>query len=233
MSRALVTFATGAYRACAEIARPGLEQYAERHEYELLDRPPTIAPRPASWMKLPLLANALDRYDEVLWLDADVVVCDPNHDLADDVPQEAWQALVRHHTPDGEVPNCGVWYLRHQMHHVLEQLWTMERYLDHPWWEQGALLELLGYQGRPVELVAPTELCWHTHWLPLEWNSHEERDRHPSPRFAHATCGPLGWRLAIMARYAEKSNRVKTPSMASSTTESGTPKTASLGSDQK
>lgn len=201
MSRALITFAVGPYEALAEIARPGLEAYAERHGYELEAAAPTMMPRPASWMKLPLLANALDRHDEVLWVDADVVIVDDELDLADEVPAEQWQALVRHHTPDGQVPNCGVWFCRRQMLPVLEQLWEMNEYLLHPWWEQGALLELLGYRGRPVELVEPTELTWRTHWLELEWNSHEERDRHPSPRFAHATCGPLGWRLAVMNRY--------------------------------
>jgi hypothetical protein len=84
----------------------------------------------------------------------------------------------------------------------LEQLWRMDEYLAHPWWEQGALCQLLGYTGRPLRLAAPTELYWRTHWLGLEWNSHEERDRHPTPRFAHATYGPLGWRLTVMQQRA-------------------------------
>jgi hypothetical protein len=197
----LLTFAVGAYEQLLEVSLPAMRRYAERYGYDLFPNPPTMLTRPASWMKLPMLADALEEYDEVLWLDADVLIVEEELDLAEEVPADAWQALVRHHTPDGEVPNCGVWLLRSEMQPVLEELWSMEQYLGHPWWEQGALLELLGYRGRPVSLEAPTELCRRTHWLGLEWNSHEERDRHPRPRFVHATCGPLGWRLAVMYRH--------------------------------
>jgi hypothetical protein len=201
VSRVLVTFALGAYSELQQVALPGLEEYAGLHGYDLHTEPPTDQPRPASWMKIPLLLELLDRYEEALWLDADVVVADPSRDIADDVPGEAWQALVRHHTPDGEVPNCGVWYLRRPMRPVLEQLWQMPVGGERAWWEQGALLELLGYRGRPSRLDRPTGLFERTHWLGLEWNSHEQNDRHPDPRFAHATCGPLGWRLQVMRRH--------------------------------
>lgn len=140
----------------------------------------------------------------MLWLDADVIVADEGRDLADELSPDDWQALVRHHTPDGEVPNCGVWLLRPAMRPLLEQLWEMTQYLKHPWWEQGALCELLGYGGRPLSLLYPSELYARTCWLELEWNSHEEQDPHPSPRFAHATAGPLGWRLQTLHRYADR-----------------------------
>jgi hypothetical protein len=201
VNRVLVSFALGAYTRLQEVALPGLEEYAGLHGYDLYTEPPADQPRPASWLKIPLLLELLDRYEEALWLDADVVVADPSRDLADDVPGEAWQALVRHHTPDGEVPNCGVWYLRRPMRPVLEQLWQMPAGGDRDWWEQGALLQLLGYRGRPVSLDRPTGLYERTHWLGLEWNSHEQNDRYPDPRFAHATCGPLGWRLQVMRRH--------------------------------
>lgn len=207
MSRAMLTFATGPYEQVLEVSLPAMRRYCDRHGYGLYPYPPAVQPRPASWMKLPLMANALEEHEEVLWVDADVLIVNEEADLADEVPADAWQALVRHHTPDGEVPNCGVWYVRQPMRDVLGELWGMDHYLDHPWWEQGALLELLGYRGRPAVLEQPSELCWRTHWLGLEWNSHEESDRHPQPRFVHATCGPLGWRLAVMYRYSTQTHR--------------------------
>jgi len=119
------------------------------------------------------------------------------------VPDHDVQALVRHRTPDGEVPNCGVWFVRAGLRPTLVRLWGMDRYLDHPWWEQAGMLDLLGYRHtvRPVELAAPTELYRRTHWLGLEWNSHEQNDRHPQPRFAHATCGSVDWREAVMREH--------------------------------
>jgi hypothetical protein len=200
VSRALVTFATGDHARLLDLSLPGFVEYAHRHDYTLITRAPGILMRPASWYKVSALLDALDRYDEALWLDADVVICDTSRDLADEVPADAWQALVRHHTPDGQVPNGGVWYVRPQMRDTLRAIWKHDRYLNHGWWEQAALLDLLGYahHNRPVRLVTPSELYEHTHWLDLTWNSHEQHDPHPRPRFAHATHGTLDWRAQVM-----------------------------------
>jgi hypothetical protein len=206
MSRALVTFAIGDdYQELLQLAQPGFQEYAELHGYDLLTQPPTVSSRAPSWRKVPHLHGLLDHYQELLWVDCDVVIVDPSWDLADDVPDRDWQALVCHHTPDGEVPNCGVWYLRPPMRPILERMWRMVQYTHHVWWEQAALLDLLGYHGYPARLTDPTELYARTCWLDLEWNSHEERDRHPRPRFAHATCGPVQWRHDVMRQYTERS----------------------------
>jgi hypothetical protein len=205
--RALATFAIGSrYAALLNVARPLMREYAGQHGYVFVERVPHVQTRPASWLKVPLLLDLLSRFHEVLWLDCDVVIVESDWDIADDVPDDDWQALVRHHTPDGEVPNCGVWYVRRAMTTTLAQMWAMSEYRDHVWWEQAAMLDLLGYAGRPLQLDSPSELYARTCWLGLEWNSHEERDRHPSPRFAHATSGPIDWRLDVMTRYAERSS---------------------------
>ena len=203
MSRALVTFATGDYGQLFTLSRPGLSAYADRHGYQLHDQPPSMMLRPPSWMKIAHLLDDVDWHEDALWLDCDVIVVDDSSDLADEVPPGAWQAMVCHRTSDGEVPNCGVWLVRQPMVPVLEQLWRMDRYLNHGWWEQAALLDLLGYrhEPRPVTLDRPNELYARTHWLGLEWNSHEQSDRHPAPRFAHATPGPVEWRTSVMRDY--------------------------------
>jgi hypothetical protein len=210
----MVTLATGDYTRLLELSQPAMERYADRHGYELyrvegmkeiLERAGAFE-RPPSWWKIPLLDAALGTYDEVLWLDADVMILDDDLDIADETPAEAWQALVRHHTTDGEVPNCGVWLLRWPMRKLLGEVWGMTQYLNHGWWEQAGMLDLLGYrdQPRPVVHLDSTPLYEATHWLPLEWNSHESMDRHPNPRFAHVTAGPVGWRAPIMRRYADQ-----------------------------
>jgi hypothetical protein len=200
MSRALVTFALGEHERLLRLSLPRMAEYADRHGYELHAQPPRLVVRPPSWLKVAALLDALCEHEQALWLDCDIVIVDQQLDVADELDEHDVQALVRHHTADGEVPNCGVWLVRQAARPALLRIWRMGRYLHHPWWEQAAMLDLLGYRhrSRPVRLAEPTDLYRRTHWLGLEWNSHEQADRHPRPRFAHATCGSVDWREQVM-----------------------------------
>lgn len=200
MSKALVTFATGPAASQLEVSEPGFREYADRHGYRLLicEDIPTF--RPPSWFKVLALRDALQEHDEALWLDADILILDGEKDLADEVPGDAWQALVAHHTPDGEVPNHGVWFARKAMLPVLQTIWSFEKYTHHPWWEQAAGCHLLGYDPweRPMVRRGDDSLLFQrTHWLGLEWNSHRD-DEHPDPRFWHASV--RGGDLAALMR---------------------------------
>lgn len=200
--KALVTFASGPCAELLEIALPGFRSYADRHGYELMVFDDIPASRPASWFKVRALIQALRDHDEVLWLDADIVIVDDSEDLADHVSAGAWQAMVAHHTPDGEVPNHGVWFCRQPMSEVLDRIWAMTEYLHHPWWEQAAGMRLLGYDPncRPTVFHGPTELYERTCFLPVEWNSHRD-DEADQPRFWHATV--RGDRAALMRKMAD------------------------------
>lgn len=188
MSKALVTFATGPAKAQLEVSEPGFREYADRHGYEfrICEDIPTF--RPPSWFKVLALRDALQEHDEALWLDADILILDGEQDIAEDVWPGAWQGLVVHHTPDGEVPNHGVWFVRRPMLPVLAEMWRMDEYTHHPWWEQAAGCELLGYDPleRPMELRYSTKLYARTAFLGTEWNSHRD-DEALEPRFWHAS----------------------------------------------
>jgi PAS domain-containing protein len=171
--RALVTFGVTGFQELLELALPGMREYADRHGYTLLHEPPLALTRPPSWHKITALLEALDEYEEALWLDCDVVIVDGSHDLADEIPAGAWQAITLHQTGEGDVPSAGVWYLRQGMQPVLEAIWRLDRHLHHRWWEQAALQELLGYtpDRLPVTRETETDLYRRTHWLDQdEWN---------------------------------------------------------------
>jgi hypothetical protein len=199
--RAIVTLARGPeHEELLELALPSFEAFGERHGYDVLVAD-IDSGRPASWDKVPALRAALAEYEEALWLDADTVIVDPSEDVP--VDERAWQALVEHATGDGFVPNCGVWYVRAPMLPVLEQLWTMTGYLNHGWWEQAAMLELLGYRGRPVSRpVHANGLLLHTTFLDAGWNRHLW-DTKPAEhvRIQHATVYPN--RAETMRSWAE------------------------------
>jgi hypothetical protein len=186
VSKALVSYAVGPHVEMLEIALPTFREFADRHGYDLLIPEPMDSPRPPSWHKIPALIAALQDHAEALFLDADTVLVDPTDDL--EVPADDWQALVRHTTGDGDVPNCGVWFVRRPMLPVLQEQWSMTRYLNHGWWEQAAMHEMLGFSGRPVTLTAPTGLCERTHFLDPAWNVHKwHQSPVERPRIMHAT----------------------------------------------
>lgn len=207
MSRALVTLAVGPHVELLEIARPSFDAFADRHSYEVVVAD-VASDRPASWRKVPALLAALDEFEEALWVDADVVIVDPSEDVP--VGADSWQAVVEHQTADGAVPNLGVWYVRQPMREVLQQVWSMTGYRNHPWWEQAAMCELLGYRGVPLHRATASELCERTTFLPFEWNCHRNDFRYPTnevTRFAHATMFPN--RAGVMRDWAAAVDREK------------------------
>jgi hypothetical protein len=201
MRRALGTFATNDHAQLLALSRPLMRAYAARHGYAYCEQVVQVNhARPHSWLRLPLLSSLLRDFDEVLWLGADVVIVDGTQDIADGVPAEAWGAMVAHHVDGEDVPNMDVMLLRRPLAPWLREAWNLTQYIQHPWWEQAALMDLMGYdmRARPYVLTAPTELHRSIHWLGLEWNSHESSQRLEHPRFAHATYGSMAWRLGVM-----------------------------------
>lgn len=175
----------------SEITAPLMAKYAERHgcefrSFELQSQ------RPASWSKLPVVHGMLGYFDRVLWLDADVVIIQPWHDVFVELRPDTDHALVEHHTECGRVPNCGVWAVTQAMQDVLLKAWNIgAEFPHHPWWEQAAIMRLMGYAVEPGpvgRLDTPTTLYHRTTFLGPEWN-HHPADRHKcdSPYFMHVT----------------------------------------------
>lgn len=204
MRRALVTFGTGAHAELLDIALPGFAAYADRHGYDLKTAPPRLLTRPPSWGKLLVILSAFTSgYEEVLWLDDDVVILQGDQDLADEVPSEAWHAITLLRTREGELPSCGVWLCRPALRPALEQMWRLSKYEHHKWWEQAALHEVLGYGGMPVRLLEPTELLENTYWLDPGWNAlrleYPEGPEDEPARFVHVGPGSrVAWRAQTM-----------------------------------
>lgn len=169
---------------------PRLEAYAHRHGHEFACGN-VFGPRPPSWQKVALLRLALERYDVVAWIDADVVVTDGSADLLSQLQGGHWQALVEHDAPCGPVPNCGVWVVTQAMLPVLVSVWDEGGNIDHPWWEQASVMERMGYvitPGPRSRLDTPTMLHAQTTFLSAEWNHHPfDAKRVSDPYLTHVT----------------------------------------------
>lgn len=184
---------------------PLITQYAERHgcAWRVCD---LRGSRPPSWMKLRDILAALVVYRRVVWIDADVVILDPSVNILDEMPGDAWQGMVEHETECGTVPNCGVWVLTRDMEPYIETAWRQERLIHHPWWEQAAMLEQMGYRvtdSPTATLDTPTKLHERTAFLHPVWNHHPHDARCvDAPRFVHVT--QYHDRLSAVRAYAER-----------------------------
>lgn len=204
MSKAIVSYAVGLHEQLLDIAWPSFVGFARRHGWDLYRASKHGKDRPPAWYKLQAILGLLPNYDEVLLLDADTIIVDGREDLT--APEWAWQAMVRHRTGDGDVPNTGVWLCRKPMLPVIEAAWNNTKWLMHGWWEQAALLDLMGYHVEaPCHQVTNTELYQKTYFLDPSWNVHKwhepAAERH---RIQHATMWPD--RVAVMQEWAREAD---------------------------
>jgi hypothetical protein len=191
-NKAIATYGVGGHAELLELSLPTFERYAALHGYDLHVVPCKCDGRPPAWGKIPALQNLLVAYDEVLWLDADVLIVSPEEDLASLVPEASLQALTVHvNKTRSVVPNTGVWLVRSGMLPYLAQAWEMTQHIHHPWWEQAAIIDLMGYALRGIMSSPPTEpneLYLRTFQLPAHWNAHlaDTTSLASHPRMRHA-----------------------------------------------
>jgi hypothetical protein len=200
--KAIVTLGAGAHAGMLSVTLPTFEAYAERHGYDLVvGTGEEAAGRPPPWAKVPLLRRTLAQYELALWLDADAAVVDVGADIAEALETWAFQALVEHCTPQGRCPNTGVWLLRAGSRSTafLDAVWGATELEQHPWWENAAVCDALGYDtDPPCRRTRYTEFASGTQWLSTAWNSipHNRPER---PRIVHLAGEPIDERAAALA----------------------------------
>ena len=169
------------------------EAYARRFGWDLvLSTEPCAPERPGSWAKIPLLQQLLERYELVWWIDADAVIVDLESDIAAAMHADADVYLVGHAQERDEqavVPNAGVLLLRRSRFTAdfLDTVWASEQHIDHNWWENAAVIELLGQSLVPPFPVTNPASTWRERvdLLDLCWNSVPGYHESPSPVVNH------------------------------------------------
>jgi hypothetical protein len=222
-TKILTTFGIGPASEALAISLPLMARYAQRHGYRLVV--PSDAEvnllchgRPASWGKVAWLKQLSRESFEstVLWLDADVVVCRHDVDIAGDDPAALpFVSMAVQNTPDGAVPSCGVmlinndansYYYIQECYHAI---WKasgpdgMNAVRSSGWWEQAAMIRWLGGDPDPTPIVTPPPS---NKWgeLAYEWNPHpcDPRGIPDDLRFFHATA--TNDRFGEMRRWAQR-----------------------------
>lgn len=208
----IASLGAGPHADLLRIARRTIEPYAARHGYDLaLHEEIVDATRPASWSKLPIMRELVDRYDIVVWLDSDLVIVDPRQDIALELPNDSLLGVVEHHVGDSTSPNCGVMVLRGgaEAGAFLDAIWQLDRYTNHIWWENAAVCELLGYALDPPRPLASTHWRERTTLIAPRWNwIPRARARHAAIR--HFPGSSITTRRALM-RAATLEARLRAP----------------------
>ena len=206
--RAIITYAAGAHEELLDVSLPTYKEFAHRHGYEVIVGN-KLTDLPPAWNKVPLLLESLQRFDEVVWFDCDLVIVDPTEDF----PRmgDSLHSLVRHFENNSEVPNSGVWRLKqyalnHYSERLLNGILDLDVFTNHGWWEQAALMTLMGYIVPPEGSDFKDTKCrcvYKTVWyrccqfMRLCWNSHPNY-RAEHPRIVHCSYESMVQRLEVM-----------------------------------
>ena len=113
-------------------------EYAARWNFGVIAVRGRIAQeRPASWSKILLCRDALDRCEWVWWIDADAAITNP----AIDVRRYCDDSFDMIATKDANGLNSGSFLLRSTpaAKLMLDAVWERTEFTDHRWWEQAAM----------------------------------------------------------------------------------------------
>jgi hypothetical protein len=146
-------------------------------------------------------------------LDSDLVIVDPSEDFPK-LEDGKLFSLVRHFENQSEVPNAGVWYLTRPCIGLLYNMLALEVFRNHGWWEQAALMTLIGYTVPPegsafidtkCKNVAKTKWYNACQFMRLCWNSHPNY-RAEKPRIVHCSYPDMPRRLEVMRALVKDPN---------------------------
>ncbi len=203
--KVLCSIGAGAHEELLALSGQTFKIYAERHGYDLVLETSLLEPqRPAAWSKVRLLQQMLQRYDTVFWVDSDAAIVDVSRDIADEVGRK-YLGLIAHRYEGQVIPNTGVLLLNRgrRAEQLLEATWDATQWIDHPWWENAAILDLMGHEvgdgPGPVVLTQPTAYYRKARFLGNEWNSIMV-DEAAHPRIRHYPGRSQEFRLEHLVR---------------------------------
>jgi hypothetical protein len=201
--KAIVSLGSGRQSWLLRLAARSFRPYAAEHGYALeLSTEVVDRSRPAPWSKIVLLRRLAERYELLVWLDADLVIVDRSLDIAGELEEDRHLYLAEHQTREGRMPNSGVMMLRGGERTIafLDEVYAQEDLIFHRWWENAAICRLLGYELDPVGPGEPTELLRnHTKLISPRWNAIRDAPvQHP--RIRHYPGYSLKVRGAFMSR---------------------------------
>lgn len=175
-----------AYAEMGALCEASLLAYVQAQGLDIKVVRGRVTDRPPAWNKIKVVESLFDHgYDFVFWVDADAVVMRRDIDIRAEIEEGRDLYLAAHQIElrpmPGmlvrlDVPNTGVMLLRNSpwMRAFLAEVWERKEYLTHRWWENAAVIDLLGYHRLldPQRVNAPDPgVMARVKWLDVNWNS--------------------------------------------------------------
>ena len=191
-SAVICSLAVGRHRELLAETAPTMLAYARRHGWSVVLTSENLVPeRPAAWAKIKLIQELMLRYEFVFWVAADAIIVDLDRDVLAEIDSDADAWFARHpqeHNPEATVLNSGVFLVRSSPFatDLLDAMWNSEQFIEHNWWENAALLDLLGYSlESPFPQLRVTKWQQRIGHLDLAWNSVPGYCESPHPAINH------------------------------------------------
>lgn len=206
----LATSYTPDFADIGAFAAASLHLYGARHGHSVHAECRPAGGRPPAWRKIELLRSLLDRgHEAVLWVDAEAVILRTDADIAAELRPGKDLYLVQHRTPQfpGQaVPNTGVMLVRDSAwtRSLLARIWERTEYLHHPWWENAALIAIMGYGSLlgDVPHSPNSAVMARIGFLDEAWNAIPGISGCENPIICHYAGHPRDVRRAEMPRHA-------------------------------
>jgi hypothetical protein len=132
------------YKKTVKLCTQSQEEYALSHGYTRITDESVYDPnRPFPWSKIRLVQKYLKDYEFLVWMDADVLVTNP------EIKIETFIGMMKPGAfmflgHDFQNLNTGIFVIRNcpLAHEFLTDVWNKTEYMNHIWWEQAAVIDL-------------------------------------------------------------------------------------------
>jgi len=212
MKIALLTISDESFREIADRTLPSMRRYADTFGLEFLNIPPGLSDRPPAWGKIHRIREVLrSGFDHCFYVDADTIFVRFDADIRDHVTPAKDLHLCWHSSDNSESYaaiqghfNTGVMLWRNCAWSIdfLDEIWRQTDFIHHMWWEQAALLHLLGYRKALGQATDEPDSARAAHLghLPVDWNAVVGYTAAPDPIIRHFAGRPKTRRLADLDR---------------------------------
>lgn len=156
MGKKNITILTGSDKRmqdCCDLCFNSILTYTHKWEHSFSRAEFKRCIRPPSWYKIPAVLDCFESPTEfVMWVDADAGFVSTHLDIADFLTDDTKDLFI---AKDSNGINCGVFVIRvnSDSQKLLTWAWNAVEFVNHQWWEQAAIANLIAIGSYPESKI--------------------------------------------------------------------------------